>query len=294
MRFLLFILTFTLLISPVSIFAETTFELTGGDSIKGTITGETIDTYTISHIDLGEITLQKEKISKTSSPSAQKTKPEIELKREISAGFNKSSGNTVSENFNLGMDINRKTSKNETTFKSTYTESSSDKKMTEQKWYVLGRYAYSFGKKLKWYNFYKTEIDHAKFSKIDYRIIPAAGYGYWFSDTEGLKAMIECALGYEHIKYNDSSKDDNNAMLIPRANIEWKFWKDLSFGQELTAFLTVNESNDYRILSKSGLKCPLTDELCIKVDVINEYTAQPAEGAKKSDRTISSSLAYSF
>jgi len=67
----------------------------------------------------------------------------------------------------------------------------------------MGRYAYSFSEEMKWYHFYKIEGSQDRFANVDSRITPSSGLGYWFSDEDDYKAMVESALGYEHTSYVD-------------------------------------------------------------------------------------------
>ena len=96
-------------------------------------------------------------------------------------GYNKSSGNTQNSQLSMSLYANRKTDHDEFTIKGNSLYSSSNNNMDAQKWFASMRYAFSFRER-KWYNFYKLESDHDKFANVDYRIVPSAGIGYWFSD----------------------------------------------------------------------------------------------------------------
>lgn len=80
--------------------------------------------------------------------------------------------------------INRKTDSDEWTGQLKAYFSTSNDEIDAKKFYGMGRYAFSYGSNLKWYNFYKFEADQDRFANIDYRLIPSTGVGYWFSDLE--------------------------------------------------------------------------------------------------------------
>ncbi|RLC35405.1 MAG: hypothetical protein DRZ76_00285, partial [Candidatus Nealsonbacteria bacterium] len=168
------------------------------------------------------------------SEVAEEEKPKL-WQGAISLGYNKTSGNTNTSALSAGFFADRKSDKDEVNLKATLSYSSSDKKMDTQKWYTMSRYAYSFWKK-KWYNFYKLELDHDRFANIDYRILPSMGVGYWFSDSEDFKAMTEAAAGFEHTNYRDDTKDSNEILLIPKAYLEKKVFKNSRISQELILY----------------------------------------------------------
>ena len=70
--------------------------------------------------------------------------------------------------------------------------------------------------------FYKLEADHDRFANINYRLTPAIGLGYWFSDTDDYKLMLEAGMGIEYTKFRDSSADSDELIIIPRAFLEKK------------------------------------------------------------------------
>ncbi len=100
----------------------------------------------------------------------------------------------------------------------------------------MARYAYSFGGDLKWYNFYKLEADEDYFADIDYRLTPSTGVGYWFSDTDDLKAMAEMGLGYQYTNYRIEVKSTGEPVLVPRIFIDKRLIAKLHLSEDLTAY----------------------------------------------------------
>ena len=90
--------------------------------------------------------------------------------------------------------------------------------MNAQRYDAMTRYAYSFGKKKKWYNFYKAEVNRDRFANIDVRLIPSTGVGYWFSDSPKWKLFTELGAGVEITDFRrGDEKRDIELVLIPRA-----------------------------------------------------------------------------
>ncbi|MFH1384108.1 MAG: DUF481 domain-containing protein [Candidatus Omnitrophota bacterium] len=272
--------------------------LTNEDRLSGTIIKETNETITLETELLGTIIIDKKNIEKIQSekkPALEREQSEtgIEWTRKFEAGYNVTSGNTKADSFSLSTFINRKTFANETTFKADIFQSSSQDTMDAQRWSTMARYAYSFWKR-KWYHLYKLEVDHDKFANVDYRIIPVTGIGYWFSDALPLKAMVECSTGLEHTEYNNDTEDSDDAILLPRAYIEWQFLGKLSLSEEVFTYVPIDDFGDYRLTSISTFSCPIMDNLSFNIHFVNEYDASPAAGAKKHDKRLTSSIAYEF
>jgi putative salt-induced outer membrane protein len=215
--------------------------------------------------------------------------------REFSLGYTKSSGNTEASQLSATLSADRKIEHvNEINLKADLFYSSSNGQMDAQRWQGMGRYAFSFGETKKWYNFYKFEADHDKFANVDYRLIPAAGVGYWLYDLPEMKVMAELAIGFEHTDYSDRSKESNEAILIPRAFFEKTFFEDTKFSQDLSLYPALDDFSDYRLHSETALTTALNEKLSLRLSLIDDYNSSPASSAEKNDLRLISSLAYSF
>ena len=169
-----------LLIFQVNAYPEQII-LKNGDRLTGEIIEENNNSVSIKTEAMGVVSIGRDFIDRIVDPGVKLVEPsgrveEVIWEKKISVGYNKSSGNTQTSQLamNLFMNRNRK-HVDEITLKGDVYYSSSNKKMDAQKWFVSGRYAFSFGKNKKWYNFYKLETDHDRFADVDYRVVPGAG-----------------------------------------------------------------------------------------------------------------------
>ena len=293
--FIVVCVIFIVLIGHASGFAAQIY-LHNGDRLSGDIVSETNDAYIIETEHTGTLTIAKAAIANVQVPQEE---PAIEIpsilwQREFSVGYNVAKGNTDTRAIFFSSLLSRKTDENETTLKGAYEETSANNNMDGQRWTLSGRHAMSFGSALQWYHFYKTAADHDKFASVDYRIIPAAGVGYWFSDEAPFKAMAEIALGYEHTEYTNNTDSSEEAILIPRVFGEWTFWKGAVLSEELVTYPSISDASEYRLVSTTLLTNPITEHLSLKIAWIHEYDSAPANNAKKHDMRLNSSLAYSF
>ncbi|MGB3241537.1 MAG: DUF481 domain-containing protein, partial [Candidatus Omnitrophota bacterium] len=179
--------------------------LKNDDRISGKVIGQTETEVSIKTDTLGVISVKKDNVKEITSGikdrlvRKQKELPKVVWTREISAGYNFSRGNVKTEEIYANVFVNRNIKHvDEVTGKANIYYSESDREMNAQRWYGLGRYAYSFGKSKKWYNFYRVEADHNRFANIDYRIIPATGVGYWIFEEPDTKLLAELGVGWEH------------------------------------------------------------------------------------------------
>jgi len=278
--------------------------LKNSDKITGIIEKESSDAVVVNTKAMGKISIDKrhiDRIIREDNDSMSK-KPEPEAKPEITeqvfsgevrAGYNTTRGNTETEQFHAAASLNIKREKiDEVTLGGDMYYSSSDKKMDAQKWYVMGRYAFSFGEQKKWYNFYKVEGDHDRFANVDYRLIPGAGLGYWFFDEADTKFLLEAALGWEYTNYRDDTDDEGVFVVVPRAFFEKKLFENIMFSQEAVMYPKLKDIGDYRLRAESVLTFDLNDKFSIKVSFIDDYNSDPAGDAKENDMTFLSALVY--
>jgi len=189
------------------------FNLNNGDRISGEIISQDKNIVLIKTEAMGEISVEREFLVITEVKEEVSSDKEKLWAGEFSIGYNDSGGNTQNNQMISSFYANRKTDYNEFTIKGDSYYSSSNKKMDAQSWQGMGRCAFSFWDN-KWYDFYKIEADHDKFASVDYRLIPSIGIGYWLTDTEDLKVMIESGLGFEHLNSTEVNYPGTRMRLV--------------------------------------------------------------------------------
>lgn len=284
---------------PTCLYAETLY-LKTNDIITGKIINENDHALTINTEAMGEVSIDKSYIKKIISEEEQNSKNasknekmKITWARELSLGYNTTGGNTQTSQFLGSLLIHRKTFDNEFHTKGSAFYSSSNNDMTAQQWNAMIRYAYSFGAR-KWYNFYKGEADHDRFINIDHRLIPSAGIGYWFSDTDTLKSMVELGLGMEYIHYCDDTQDKTTPILLPRAFFEVKFFGESRLTEDAIFYPSLENEEEIRIHSETSLTNPINEHLLLKLQFIEDYNSEPGAKFEKHDYKFLSSLTIAF
>ena len=226
---------------------------------------------------------------------APKKNVEIIWKREVSAGYNAASGNTRDSQAFGGFLVSRNRVRiDEITLKGDGFYSSSERKMNTQRWYGLGRYGLSLGRAKKWYGFGRLEADHDRFADIDYRLVPAAGAGYWFYDLPEIKIMVEAGAGREYTYYRSNAREKREWVLIPRAFLEKKLFNNSKITQNLFWYPIFEDFGIYRLRSETTLEVALNKGLSLRLSLTDDYNSDPPKDTKNNDLRFTSSLAYSF
>jgi putative salt-induced outer membrane protein YdiY len=297
-------LSFFLVLSLLSLSPSYAAEvyLKNGDKITGDIVKQDDKKMSIKTDAMGLITLKKDFITRIEGVADEPKKEvkevakkkEIIWTREASAGFNATRGNTKTNQLLASFLINRsKVRANDITLKGNAYYSEVDDESDAQKWYSMGRYAFSFGSTKHWYNFYRLEYDHDRFAEINYRLIPGTGVGYWFFDDPKLKLLAELGMGWEHTNYREEKDSTNDIIWLPRAFFESELIKNIKLRGDLYLYPTVN-FDEYRLHAESALLMAINKIFSLKFALINDYNSDPPSDTEKHDVRLESSLVASF
>ena len=272
-----------------------------GDKITGEVVEESEESISINTEAMGIISVNRDFVERIIMAKEEIPVKAIEeakkpiWQREVSFGYNKSSGNTQNSQLTISMLGSRKReSVDELTLKANTFYSSASQKMDSQKYYGTARYAFSFGEGKKWYNFYKLDADHDRFANIDYRFLPSIGVGYWWYDLPEIKAMAEVGIGLEHTDFRDGIKDTDEIVIIPRGFFEKTLLETAIFSQDVYLYPTFEDFSEYRLHSETTLTSPLTGKYSLRLSIIDDYDSNPIGETKKNDLRFMSSLVYSF
>lgn len=213
---------------------------------------------------------------------------------DAKAGYAFSRGNFDDQSIASGLFIHRKTGYDEWTHRLFLNYSERDGEVDDQRYGGLLRYAFSFGRRLAWYNFYKAEGDHDRAANVDRRLVPSTGVGYWFSDLPTWKAMVELGVGWERVRFRDKTEDRSDLVLVPRFYLEKNVGEDLTLSEDFIAWSRLTGGGETRFRSETKFTDPLFAKLSLEIQLVNEYNSDPAGEAEKNDLRLLSSLVYSF
>lgn len=294
----LFLFLAVLFLPPLSARAQT-LHLKNGDTLNGRIIEQREDYIKFEHADLGELKIKKDSLKEAAGIESGAEKkidlPEENMavwSGELAAGYGASSGNTRNSRLWSRYKLNRKTQGDEFTAKADAYYSSSDRSMDAQKWSLMLRYAFSITR--KWYNFYKIESDHDRFADIDYRIVPAAGIGYWFFGLKEFKLLAEGALGFSHTHTRQAADNTNEGVLIGRLFCSREFSSGSKISQDTYLYPSLADRGEFRLRCETSLESPLAEKVSLRFSFVDDYNSDPGGNAKENDLRFLSSLVYSF
>jgi putative salt-induced outer membrane protein YdiY len=280
--------------------------LTNGDRLSGRVISQDANAVVLEHDLVGIVSLDRAKVSRVmldspaAVPVAKKAPPPPppfgrEWKQQLALGAGLSDGNTEEGELSAKLKANGKAEHNEITALAEVYLSQKDGDTNAQRYLGSLRYAYSYGRDWAWYNFFKAEVDHDRFANIDWRFIPSAGVGYWFSDKEPFKAMAEVGFGWEKTQFRDGTASTSEPVLIPRAFLEKKFTTGASLSQEVTLWPQLgDDAGEFRLKSETTFSNPVTENVALKLRLVDEYDSDPAGTAEENDIRLTSELAWDF
>ncbi len=299
MRRVILFLSIIFLLAATCVWADEVY-LKNGDKLSGDILSDTDQDIQIQSEAVGVIVIEKQFIDniisdiKDQEKDVQAEEEKVRWERKLSAGYSFSRGNTDKSQMTASLSLDRKTQLDQWTLRGRSSYSSANKKMDSQKWDASARYAFSFGKILKAYNFYRFEADHDRFSNIHYRLTPFAGVGYWFFDQPDVRWRGELGLGFEHTNYRNNQKDSSEGIIVPRISSEYTLIGDSKLAKDVSLYLPFNDVKSYRIKGQVDFINPIDEYLSFKISVIDDFDSNPSGGTSKNDLRFISSLVYSF
>jgi len=286
--------------------------LKNGDRITGEVLEDTPEAIKVQTEFLGLLTVGKGSIDRVADGTKKEEaviEPQVPVqdavlqekapddpslwKREISVGYNKSSGNTVKDMLSVSAVAKRKNSDNELILKFDSYYASSNKEIDAQRYSSLIHYGIDF-KDSSWYYFYKMEAEHDRFANIDYRLVPSLGVGRRFNEKYGWNVLTEAGFGLEHTDFRDGSGTEDDIILVSRLFLERDLWQDSKISQDVLFYPNLTETGEYRLNSETVFTNPIDENLSLNLKLIDSYNSNPATGSKENDFRIISSLMYSF
>lgn len=216
-----------------------------------------------------------------------------EWKKEISLGFDQSSGNTENTEFTGSASVSREfeAARASSDFNIYYGESNDV--MDTQKWDSTTKYSNDFGENNEWFNIYKVTVDHDRFANIDYRILPSVGVGYWLSKTEEFEWSADVSLGYEITRYRSGTEDTEELTAILHTFVKKQIFDNAFISEDLSIIPSIEEDG-IRIKSETKFVNPLQENLNLETKFIVDHDTEPAAGKKKTDTRLVIGVSYAF
>lgn len=214
-------------------------------------------------------------------------------KREISLGFNQSTGNTDKAEFSAAASIAKDFDGSlfSSAFNIYYSEA--DGVMDAQKWDSITNYSFDFGEDMDWFNIYKLTVDHDRFSDIDYRLLPSVGVGRWLARSDDWTWSADASLGYQITSFRSGIPDEEGAAFIAHTFAKKRIFENATISEDLSIIPSL-EGDGTLVKSITEFTSPLQENLDLNVKYLVDYDTDPSIGKKKTDTRILVGIKYSF
>lgn len=212
----------------------------------------------------------------------------------VEAGLNGSDGNSESLDIRAGLNLDRKTARMETTFRSEYSYATSDGQESKNRWFNELRNDWLFGGESRWSFFLLGQLEYDGFSDWDWRVSVFAGPGYKLIKTD--KTSLNLRAGGGVTRYFGGEMDD----LVPEGLLAADLAHQLTERQKLTAgveyYPSFEELSRYRLVARVGWEIVVDPEvnMMLKLGVEDRYNSDPGEGFKKNDIDFFALIGWKF
>ena len=209
----------------------------------------------------------------------------------IRSGLNGSNGDSDTLNFNTGLNLQRRSVRNRTTFNGEYIFQQSDGETEENKWFADLKHDYFFSNDL--YGFVFSRIEQDESSELDLRTILSSGLGYQWLERKDIKFATEAGLSwlYEDFK---TGMDDNKITARLAYFYENDLWDKLRFFNNFEIYPRFSDPSDIFLTTTAGLRAKVTKKMFTEAKVIYEYDSTPATDTGKSNINYLFSLGMNF
>jgi len=209
----------------------------------------------------------------------------------VRSGLNGSNGNSDTLNFNVGLNLRRRSPRNRTTFNGQYIFQQSDGETDENKWFTDLKHDYFITDDLYSYTLFRIEQDNS--SDLDLRTILSSGLGYQWIERKDFKFATEAGISWLYEDFSTGMNDNKiNARLA--YFYENDLWDKVKFFNNLEFFPKITGPSDFFLITTVGLRTNVTGTIFMEARVIFEHDSTPAEDTGENDVNYLFSLGMNF
>jgi putative salt-induced outer membrane protein YdiY len=268
-------------------------ELTGfqtDGSVKIVLIDETTLEGTTEVVEDGKMKLSTDKLETPSSFSLADVKavnPEpvktVRIKTRLNASITSERGNTKSDNYYFDGEFVARTKKNRYTIGGELSKEKADDITTSQNWLAYGNYSHFLNE--KWFLYVNTLFEHDEFKDLNLRSTLGAGAGYQFFETPLLNLSISAGLSMVDENFDLDEDNDYSAGQWEVKYDQYFFEKFVQLFHVNTGFISLEDSNDWFLKTRTGLRFPLYKGLTATFQYNFDWDNQPSASAETEEDT---------
>ena len=212
-----------------------------------------------------------------------------EWKGEGELGYTSTSGNTVSENLNAKLGVEKKHKKWTHRAAIVALQASSNSVKSAERTTYTARSEYKFG--VKAYSFGAIRYETDKFSGYDYQSSITVGIGEQFIKNESHELDASAGIGYREKKEVAPGKVFNEAIFTTGFNYTYIISPHATFKEKI--LIETGATNTYTE-SETSLKMKINGNLASKITYTVKNNSDVPVGAKETDTITTIALVYGF
>jgi len=261
--------------------------LNNGDVLKGTIVERNAARIVLQHDQLGRLVISRADIA---SPPPELVKV---WKTSVDVAANGASGNTDNQSFRFALGAVREAENKRLALDTSYTLGYTDGKQDQNK-FTAGALQYWFSMNTPWLVFADARYDSDDFQTWRHRLAAHSGPGYRFIATETFTFIGRAGLGVA--KEWGSLEEESRPEGLVGVQALWKVSDRQSLAAEKTAYPSLKDGSDYRIVSKLdwALRVDEAANMSLIAGLYHEYQSHADPGFRNYDLNVFAGLRFLF
>ena len=222
------------------------------------------------------------------------TPPErgLEIKARLNIGVKVDTGNTDKEEYDVNGQLSLRSEKNRFIFYGEYELDKADGDKTKEKSRGFGKYDRFLTQKFYIYGSTFFQTDEKK--DLHLRVVPSAGPGYQFYETELTNLSVELGPAYVIEKY-DESDDDEYVAAQSKINFDHFLYKKIfQFFHFDLVLLSLEDTSDIFLISRTGIRMHFYKYFNLTTQWNWEWDNDPAPGDDRSDHEYILSVGFQY
>jgi len=209
----------------------------------------------------------------------------------INVGINASNGNSQTEQAHLDGEMVARSQDNRVTIGGSFNHNSDSGKQTASNTIGYGKFDHFLDD--KWYLYSNARFERDRFQDLKLRTTVGVGSGYQFLDNDRTQLSLEGGLDYFNEDFYTAQDKGFPAArwALKYAHI---FYAQLEFYHNHEGYIGLENANDILLLTKTGVRVPIADNLSASAQFDLDWDNTPAPGKDKIDSRYLVNIGYNW
>lgn len=218
--------------------------------------------------------------------------PPVKIKARTNIGITKTSGNTDKDTTHLDGEFSARTEKNRYTAGGEFNRTKDSGTKTESN--SLGYLKYDHFISKKWFAYINALFENDKFKDLSLRSVLGIGTGYQVFETKITNLSLEAGINYVRDDFTVAEDDSYSSGRWAINYDRYFFDKAFQFFHFHEGFISIEDTDDLFIKSRTGIRVPLYDHFNATLQYNLNWDRSPSPGREKTDEVLMFTLGYQF